>query len=252
MQKTTIYSLGHEHPSPAVVQKVDFSYGSPMIQATESKIFIYPVFYPLDWSICSECLPPADFGEWETFSCSTVWLLKMRWSEENCLFVFVVRRPLKYLWPFLCRLQPFVLWITHLRARHWFWMPKSAFLLASCLQNGITCSLVQRLINPCGKLVFHNAECLEESVREWAISSFRDSLGWPAVKAGIAGEVLLQSCLVRNSPSMWNLPATVAWKSMSGGLSGNCVGKNVSRGLDLFSLLSSGSSVAKRLFQVFV
>lgn len=109
-------------------------------------------------------------------------------KRENCLFVFVVRRPLKYLWPFLCRLQPFVLWITHLRARHCFWMPKSAFLLASCLQNGITCSLVQRLINPCGKLVFHNAECLEQWVREWAISSFRDSLGWPAVRAGIAGK----------------------------------------------------------------
>lgn len=143
------------------MQKVDFSSVFPIIRVTESKIFIYPAFYLLHWSICGECLPPADFGEWEEFSCSTVWLLKRRWSEENCcLFVFVVRSPLKYLWPFLCRLQPFVLWITHLRARHWFWMPKSAFLLVSCLENGITCSLVRRLINPCGKLVFHNAECL--------------------------------------------------------------------------------------------
>lgn len=128
-------------------------------------------------------------------------------------------------------------------------MPKPTFLLASCLQNGITCSLLQRLINPCGKLVFHNAECLEQSVREWAISSFRDSLGWPAVN-GIAGEMLLQSCLVRNSSrslSGYNQPATMTGKSVSGGLNGNGVGEKFAKVWTSFPF-----SVHKRLFQVFV
>lgn len=122
-------------------------------------------------------------------------------------------------------------------------MPKPTFLLASCLQNGITCSLLQRLINPCGKLVFHNAECLEQSVREWAISSFRDSLGWPAVN-GIAGEILLQSCLVRNSSrslSGFNQPATMTGKSVSGGLNGNGVGEKFAK--DLFSLLCAQETI---------
>lgn len=134
-------------------------------------------------------------------------------------------------------------------------MPKSAFLLASCLQNGITCSLVRRLINPRGKLVFHNAECLEQSVREWAISSFRDSLGWPAVKAGIAGEILLQSCLVRtallDSPCTTSLqpghenPCQVGWVEI-------VRRKMFPKVWTSFPFCLLPPSVPKRSFQVFV
>lgn len=124
-----------------------------------------------------------------------------------------------------------MLWTARLRASHWFWMPKSTFLLASCLQNGVTCSLLWRLINTCGMLVFHNAECLELSIKKWAISLFRGSLEWLAVNTARDFTVARQmkySCIAAccsNSSHGLSLNKQPRNEKLYWAADWNCVGK---------------------------